>query len=137
MNTVGRFPAWTKRAAREHWLPLLLMVLPIHLVVWRSDTASFLFVMIVPFAAFVVGAALQPRHIWLVWLGSVVIQWIAMGIFGGYSDPGPNETATSLIIEAFFWMAFGVLIPCWIGRLIGGEAREDKHQEKPPKEFAS
>ncbi len=132
MKTIGRITAWMKRAAREHWRPLLLMVVPIHLVVWRSDKASFLFVMIVPFMAFVAGVALRPRHIWLVWLGSVVIQWIAMGIFGAYSDPGPDETVPSLLIEAFIWMALGVLIPCWIGRLVGGEIPTGNHLDESP-----
>lgn len=135
MTTYQRLSTWLTTAAREHWLPLLLLAVPIHLVVWRSETASFLFVMIVPFTAFVVGAALQPRHIWLVWLGSVVIQWIAMGIFGDYSDPGENETAASLIVEAFAWMAFGVLLPCWLGRLVGSEVRRDRRRDETPRQM--
>jgi hypothetical protein len=107
---------WLQQAAREHRLPLLILVVPIFWVVYQSDAETAVPLLILPVAAFLVGAALRPRHVWLVWLGAVVIQWIAMGVLGKYNDPGPDETVVSLILEAFAWMAFGVLLPVWLGR---------------------
>jgi hypothetical protein len=91
-------------------------VLPIHWVVYQSDADTVIPFLILPVVAIVVGAILQPRHVWLVWLGAVGIQWIAMGVLGKYTDPG-DETVLSLILEAFVWMALGVLLPVWLGRL--------------------
>ncbi len=120
MNTVERLVAWTKRAAREHWLPLLIMVAPIVLAVgvWTSESWWFALILVVPVAAAIVGYILSPRHVWIMWAGAVVTQWIAMGIFDRYANAGPDETATSLVLEALIWMALGVAIPLWVGRIL-------------------
>jgi hypothetical protein len=115
MSASQRFWNWVKTAAQQHWLPLLILVLPIHWVVYQSDASSGGPLFVLPAAAFVVGYVLRPRHVWLIWLGAVVIQWIAMGILGKYADP-EDETVFSLILEAFAWMAIGVLLPVWLGR---------------------
>jgi hypothetical protein len=120
MRAADRLSRWLQVAAREHWLPLLILVVPIGFVVWATEIELGLLLLVLPLAAFVVGAALRPRHVWLIWLGAVVIQWIAMGVLGKYSDP-EDETVLSLILEAFPWMAIGVLLPVWLGRLAGGE----------------
>lgn len=79
------------------------------------ESTPFLFIL--PVAAFVIGFVLRPRHVWLVWLGAVVIQWVGMGVLGKYVDP-EDETVFSLILEAFAWMAIGVLLPVWLGRTV-------------------
>lgn len=139
MNAFQRVGAWIKTAAREHWLPLLLLVLPIGYVVWNSDADSWLPLLPLPIAALVIGFVLRPRHVWIVWLGAVVIQWIAMGVLGKYGDPGPDETVLSLILEAFAWMAMGVLLPVWLGRFIqtAREVEDYDFPGSPPKGPAS
>ncbi|HAX24407.1 MAG TPA: hypothetical protein PK593_06730 [Thermomicrobiales bacterium] len=123
--------AWMKTAAREHWLPLLALAVPIFWVVWNSDASTAMPMLPLPIVALAVGYFLQPRRVWLVWLGAVVVQWVAMLVLGKYGDPGPDETRLSLTIEAFAWMAMGVLLPVWLGRF-GRRAKD----EVPPKELA-
>lgn len=122
--------AWLKASAREHWLPLLIVAVPIFWVVWNSDASNALPMLPLPIVALAVGYFLRPRHVWLVWLGAVVIQWVAMLVLGGYGDPGPNETRLSITIEAFGWMAFGVLLPVWLGRL-GRIAVDESRPHEP------
>jgi hypothetical protein len=88
--------------------------------------------LILPAVALVVGFVLRPRHVWLVWLGAVVIQWIAMGVLGKYVDP-EDETILSLILEAFGWMAIGVLLPTWLGRLVRAAIEDGRHPDQTPR----
>lgn len=107
---------WGGRKPRSHntRLVLALLVVPIGIVVWGTELESTAFLFVLPAASFVLGFALRPRHVWFVWLGAVVIQWFAMGVLGKYVDP-EDETVLSLILEAFAWMAIGVLLPVWLG----------------------
>ena len=109
---------WLKSAAREHWLPLLLLIPPVVWVVYQSDAENILPMLPLPLAAFLIGLVLRPRHPWLLWLGSVVFEWIVVIAWGKYDVPGSGETLTSIMLEAFFWMAAGVWLPVWIGRAI-------------------
>ena len=86
-----------------------------------------------PIVAFVIGLALRPRHVWLLWLGAVVVEWVTVIAWGRYDVPGSGETLTSIMIEAFFWMALGVLIPVWLGRLVraGFQASPNPSQTPP------
>ena len=122
--------AWLKGTLGEHWLPLALLVAPIGVVVWGTELESAPFLLILPLAAFAIGWWLRPRHVWFVWLGAVVIQWVAMGVLGKYADP-EDESVASLIIEAFPWMAIGVLVPMWLGRRVR-TVRESKLGPAPP-----
>lgn len=132
MPASQRLFAWLKTAAREHWLSLLILVVPINWVVYQADKARDIIPMLpLPLVAFAVGLALRPRHLWLVWLGSVVIQWIVMGIWGKYSDPG-DETVLSLALEAFGWMFVGVLIPAWFGRLLRSGFEQSRRPDQTP-----
>lgn len=127
---------WIRQAAREHWLPLLILVAPINWVIYQADKADNIGPMLpLPAVAFVVGLALRPRHVWLVWLGAVLIQWVTMAAWGAYATaamPGAEETPLSLTIEAFFWMAGGVLLPVWLGRLAGRAIQVSRHPGEHP-----
>jgi hypothetical protein len=125
MSASRRAWEWFEVACRQHWLPLLLLVIPIGFVVWSTELEIGVLLLALPVAAFVVGFALRPRHVWLVWLGAVVIQWIAMGVLGKYADP-EDESALSLVLEAFAWMAMGVLLPIWLGRTIRNILEQDR-----------
>lgn len=118
MSASRRVSQWLKQAVREHWLPLLILVAPVNWVVWQSDASNAILMLPLPLIALIVGFTFRPRHVWLLWLGSVVVEWITVGLWGKYSDPGAGETAFSIMIEAFGWMFFGVLIPLWLGRLL-------------------
>ena len=126
MNAPNQLRTWVATAWQQHWRPLLLLVVPIGLVVWSTELESTPVLFILPVAALAVGFFLRPRHVWLVWLGAVVIQWLAMGVFGKYIDP-EDETVFSLTVEAFPWMAIGVLLPVWVGRTIRGTMEQGRH----------
>ena len=127
MTTFQRLSAWLTRAVREHWLALVILSMPIHWVVWQSEADTVVPFLLLPLVAFGVGYRLQPRHLWLLWLGSVVLEWVALGVWGKYRDPGPDETVASLLIEAFAWMLLGVLLPAWVGRRLRAIG-EERHQ---------
>jgi hypothetical protein len=133
VNTIDRQRAWLETTAREHWPPLAIMSAPITLAVavWVSESWLFALVLSVPITAAAVGFALRPRRVWVVWLGSVVIQWIAMGAFGRYGDPEPEETTASLMLEALIWMALGVALPLWLGRVSRGGVPEWLKDDDP------
>lgn len=123
---------WLKQAAREHWLPLLVLFVPINWVVYQSDADNVLPLLPLPIVAFVVGLVLRPRHVWLVWIGSVVMVWLVIGYMGKYNDPGPNETVASIMIESIIWMLLAVLVPAWFGRLIRADSMEHQHHRQAP-----
>jgi hypothetical protein len=118
MNALQRIWAWVTMAAREHWLPLLILFVPINWVVYSSDASNVVPLLPLPIVAFFVGLLLWPRHVWILWLGAVIMEWIVVGYMGKFNDPGGGETTASIMIEAFFWMFFGVLLPAWLGRLV-------------------
>lgn len=130
MNAFQRFPTWSKQAAREHWLPLAILVVPINWVVWQSDADNVYPFLILPLVAFVVGFSLRPRHVWLVWLGSVVVTWIVVGVWGKYGEAGSDETVASIMVEAFGWMFLGVLIPVWLGRFVHAAVDKSRHPDQ-------
>lgn len=130
-----RLKRWLRTAFEQHWLALVLLVVPIGLVVWASDWEGPLFVLILPVSALVVGFVLRPRHVWFVWLCAVVIQWIAMGVLGKYADP-EGETPFTLTVEAFAWMAMGVLVPVWLGRTIRNLTERNRHSGTTPARHA-
>lgn len=126
MDTIARLIAWLKKAVREHWLSIVILVAPINWVVYQADKADAITPMLpLPVTALVVGYVLRPRHVWLVWLGSVVVQLATMGVWGRYGNPG-DETVLSLFLEAFIWMFLGVLIPVFIGRFVRTRIRVDQ-----------
>lgn len=134
MSAFQRLSTWLTQAAREHWLALLILVVPINWVVYQADKANNIIPMLpLPIVAFVVGWALRPRHVWIIWLGSVVLQWVVMGVWGKYDNP-EGETVLSLIFEAFGWMAFGVLFPLWFGRLVRAAMEEGRQPGPTPTE---
>jgi hypothetical protein len=132
METMRRLISWLADAAREHWLPALLLAAPINLAIWTENMLAILLVLV---TAFVIGAALQPRHIWVVWLASVVTLWIAAGVWEIFNDPAEpanpenEETIVSFLFESFIFMAVGVLLPCWVGRLIGGDDMQERRRD--------
>ena len=75
MASLGR---WLKTAFEQHWRALVLLIPPIGLVVWASET---------PF---------------------------------------------SLTVEAFAWMAMGVLLPVWLGRTVRNLVEAGRHSGPTP-----
>jgi hypothetical protein len=118
MSTVERHDSWFRTIVREHWLPLLILIVPINIAVWVSeyDFPRFAPALSVPIAAIILGWVLKPRHVWVVWIGAILILWASIGIWGGFTNPGPDETVMSLLFESIVWMAIGVAIPLWLGR---------------------
>ena len=131
--------AWVKTGVHEHWLAAALLVIPVVLATWFSAI-----VWLVPLAAFVIGIVLRPRHVWAVWLGSVVILWVSLGVWELFNDSaesasGGEETIVSVFFESFIFMAVGVLLPAWLGRLFHwfGEREDYRPPGNTPEGSAS
>ena len=125
--------AWVKSAAQAPWLPLLILVAPVVWCVYQSDKAERIVPMLpLPIIAFVVGLLLRPRHVWF--SGSAA--WSSNGSPCSRGTRMPNrdrgETRGSIIIEAFFWMASGVLVPVWCGRRLRAGFAADRRPNQPP-----
>jgi hypothetical protein len=122
VSTINQQESWLLTTFRDHWLPLLILIIPINIAVgvWVLDWPWFTFVAVVPIVSVAIGWIIRPHYIWVVWIGAVVILWISMGIWGRYNNAGPDETVGSLIAEAVIWMAMGVAVPMWIGRSVRG-----------------
>jgi hypothetical protein len=120
MSVTGQKDETFRSVIRGHWLPLLILIVPINIAVgvWVLDFPWFAFVSAVPITAAVIGWIYRPRHVYVIWLGAILILWISMGLWGRYNDPGPDETVMSLILEAIIWMALGVALPLWAARTI-------------------
>jgi hypothetical protein len=139
MSVADKPRSWLETTVREHWRPLAILAAPITLAVavWVSESWLFALVLSVPVVAGAVGWTLRPRHVWVIWLGSVVIQWIAMGLFGRYGNAEPEETTASLMLEALIWMALGVALPLWLGRLVRNRANTRVGGDPTPKGLVS
>jgi hypothetical protein len=123
---------WVKEMARDHWLSLLILLAPINWVVYQSDKADNVLPLLpLPLVALIVGFILRPRHVWFVWLASVVMLWIVVGYMGKYNDSESGETVASIMVEAFLWMFLGVFIPIWLGRLARGEVEKPRQPNQP------
>lgn len=117
------------------------MHLDLHDTDWRHDLLSPLALIAIPIVisafgpggiltlafpvAIVAGYLFAPRHLWVVWLASVVLMWASYGsavlldvLPGPAEDPSSGETIWSFAAESFMFMAVLVLLPLWIGRLL-------------------
>ncbi len=96
--------------------PLMVFAVPLAVsLVWTGD----LMIAIAP-AMLLAGFLFAPRHIWLVWLGSVVMLWAVNGVaalMGEFeSEAGNGETIWSFAFESLIFTAVLVLVPLWLGR---------------------
>ena len=133
MKALPRRGNWFQETVRDHWLPLVILIFPIIWVVYQSDKADNVIPMLpLPVVAFGIGLLLRPRYVWLIWLGAVVLEWITVIVWGKYNDPGSGETLLSIMIEAFFWMFFGVFIPLLLGRLLRSSIGAKSPPDAPP-----
>ena len=113
----------------------------LHVTDWRHDLFYPLALIAVPMVASVIGPGelltlafpvsvvagylFAPRHLWLVWLGSVVMLWVVYGsanlldiVEPLADDPAEGETWWTVAIESFIFMAGLVWLPVTIGRLV-------------------
>jgi hypothetical protein len=65
MATARHIAGCLRSAACQHWLLLLLLVLPIHWVVYQSDAGTVVPFLVLPVMAVLVGAMVRLRHVWL------------------------------------------------------------------------
>ena len=111
----------------------------LHHTDWRNDLVFPLALIAVPMVASVIGAGewltlafpvsivagflFAPRHLWLVWLGAVVMLWTVYGtanLLGVIEpladDPAEGETWWTFALESLIFMAGLVWLPLTIGR---------------------
>lgn len=100
-------------------LPLALIAVPMIVsVIGPGEWLVFTF----PVSA-IAGYIFTPRHLWLVWLGAVVMMWVVYGTAAltGLlppleNDPAAGETWWTFALESFIFMAMLVFVPLWFGR---------------------
>jgi hypothetical protein len=75
-------------------------------------------------ASLAIGWVLHPVRLWPIWLGTILVLWVINGA-SALLDAFPEETAGgeetiwSFAIESVLFMAVLVLLPLWIGRILG------------------
>jgi hypothetical protein len=79
----------------------------------------------VPVVALLFGAIRRPRHLWGSWIASLLAAWLAVGVgslsgqLGEKNAAGEPVTAAGMVFGPIPFTIFLVLLPLWIGRLIG------------------
>jgi hypothetical protein len=98
-------------------LPAALLALPIFGIFWLDEVGAILIAVV----ALAVGLFLRPAHLWVVWIQSIIIWWIAGGVYSLVGDSSGNgdETVLSFMIEAIPFTAMLILLPLFLGRVIG------------------
>lgn len=112
------------RIDRRHtdWLhdviyPLLFFTAPLAVsLVWSGEVL----LLTLP-VMFLAGFLFAPRHLWLVWLGSIAILWAIQGVaalLGEWTTETAEdgETIWSFAAESLVFTAVLVLVPLWLGR---------------------
>jgi hypothetical protein len=86
--------------------------------------------------ALILGYIVRPARLWLIWIGSIVLVWVSYGfatLVGTLPEPGTDqngETVGSFMVEVVIFMAVLVLLPLWIGRLVGTHVQHGRGAEK-------
>jgi hypothetical protein len=95
---------------------LYICIIPMVFSLYIGELLTFLFVFSLIYAFYK-----QPKKISQIWLTSVFLLWIVYGLAGliGLIPLAGEETIWSFGFESFIFMFFLVLIPTFIGRLIG------------------
>lgn len=95
--------------------PLLFFAVPMAMMFWAGEWL----LLTVPMM-FLAGFVFAPRHLWLVWLGTVAILWGVQGVaalMGEFeSEPGSGETLWGFAPVALVFTVVLVLVPLWLGR---------------------
>ena len=103
---------------------LYICIIPMVSSLYIGELLTFLFVFSLVFAFFK-----QPKKFSQIWLTSVFLLWIVYGIAGLIGliplagEEGSGETIWSFGFESFIFMFFLVLIPTFVGSLIGKKFR--------------
>src|SRR5690349_10309873 len=87
VSLVSRAVTWLKQTIWEHRWALLVLAPPACAVAWLSDS-SWLFV--TPVIAFLLGLLLQPRHLWVLWLGAAIFAMAGALIWSIFNEPAPQ-----------------------------------------------
>ena len=109
-----------RRHLREYGLPLLLLTIPTIGIFWLDELGALILFLV----ALSIGLVLRPAHLWIVWLGTIVLWWLAGGAYSVLDNPSPvdqepEETPLSFMFETIPFTALLVLLPMFLGRLVG------------------
>jgi hypothetical protein len=118
---VRRAWSWLTHTIWEHRWSFVVLVPVGWLVPWLPEDSGWIFA--IPLVALLVGMILQPRHVWVVWLGAALLMIPSMLVWLLFNDPTPQpegqeESAIEIIPITLFLGFFGVLLPAWLGRLL-------------------
>ena len=114
---------WLADVPHTDWLhdvlyPVRFFAVPLAVsLVWPGD----LILLIAP-VMLLAGYLFTPRHLWMVWLGSLAILWGIQGVaalMGAFASDAENgETVWSVAAESLLFTAVLVLVPLWVGRTL-------------------
>ena len=109
-----------KAFLKEYGLPLLIMTsLPL-----TFEGESWGWVLVGAAVVFLVGLVFRPHHVWIPWLGPVVVFWIYWAVLWltgnwPWSDPTHGETLGSVALETVIFLAIPFLLPLITGKFLG------------------
>jgi hypothetical protein len=100
---------------RAYGLPALLLTLPILGVFWLDELGAVMLFAI----AFAIGSVMRPARLWGIWLGAIVVWWLASGVYSMFGDL-VEKTPIDYMIESIPFTALLVLLPMSLGRWVRG-----------------
>ena len=119
----------------EYGVPTALIAGAVLAATWLPDPVQLL----TPAVALACGAALRPRHVWIVWIAATltfaaaVLLWLLLG----YDLPKTTEPDTPAGFLAGAWLyppyfAVVALAPLWLGRWLRGRFAPPQRTQPPP-----
>jgi hypothetical protein len=113
-TVIGYVATMDRWHLRTYGLPALLLTLPTLGVFWLDELGA----MILFAVAFAIGCVMRPARLWGVWLGAIIVWWLASGVYSVFGDL-VEETPIDYMIESIPFTALLVLLPMSLGRWFG------------------
>jgi hypothetical protein len=108
-------------ATMHHWqlrtygLPALFLTLPTLGVFWLEELGAFILFTV----AFAIGFVMRPARLWGVWLGAIIVWWLASGAYSVFGDR-VEETPIDFMVVSIPFTALLVFLPMSLGRWFRG-----------------
>jgi hypothetical protein len=106
---------------RDMLVPLAVVLVPLGLAM-ALNSGAWLFA-ITPIA-FAYGLLARPKRVWPIWIASLLVLWIGNALIATFDlvaevEGAGEETVAGFMMESLLGMAGLVLLPAWLGRVVG------------------